>query len=604
MSGRAFIEWLEKTHLFVVPLDETHNWFRYHHLFQDHLQDRLKRERDRGDIAGFHTRASRWFAENGLVDEALRHAMAAEDASYAVHLVEGQRYNLMNTDRWQYLRSWLDLLPPEAVEQDPLLLCARAFWAIHSGTFHVIVSSLQRAQQLLADLDPGYAAREIAQAEIVVIESLLGLAGPQQAETLERCRSTLGVLPRSALHIRSLAIFIIALSRQMMGDIEGAIATIREELAQQPWSGAYRARMMHYLCIVHIQEGDLLGVLSTAPTGLKIAKKPLATEPLNWCRYDLGMAHYLRGEFEQAEPYLLALLEDRYAAPSSYLTQGGFVLALLYLCQDRNTEAAEIIDFLEATFQETKESQALAMTAAIQVEVALREGRLPEAHTLSQSIEFDLIPPHWFLYVPQLTPIKLLLAEKSPRSLQEARARIEVLEENMRELNRKNVLIDVLALQALVCNAEGDELTAINKLCAALELGIVGGNIRTFVDLGAPMAYLLRRLRDQQAGKEYTDYIHHILAAFPDEVRPPKKSELAPIWSGYQPPNMSLSEPLTKRELQLLKLLVTDLSPQEIAAKLVISPGTVHTHTKNVYRKLDVNKRADAVQRATELGLV
>jgi ATP/maltotriose-dependent transcriptional regulator MalT len=353
----------------------------------------------------------------------------------------------------------------------------------------------------------------------------------------------------------------------MLGDMKGAVATIREELAQQPWSDTYRAGMMHYLCLAHIQVGDLPGVLSVAPKGLKIAEESLAPWPLNWCRSDLGTAHYLRGEFEQAEPYLLALLEDRYIAPPGYsVAHGGFVLALLRLGQDRNTQAAQIIHCLEATFQETKDSPNLALTAAFQVELALREGRLTQAHALSGGLEFDPIPPHWSFYIPQLTPIKLLLAEKSPASLREARARLEVLDETMREINRKNVLIDVLALQALVCDAQGDEQTALEKLTAALELGIVGGNIRTFADLGPPMADLLRRLRQTERAlpSDARPYVDRILAAFGPETEDGQVARSRVGMGPSSPPVLieaeGLVEPLTERELEVLALLALDLT--------------------------------------------
>jgi len=368
--------------------------------------------------------------------------------------------------------------------------------------------------------------------------------------------------------------------------------------------------MMHYLSLVHIQEGGLQEVLSAALTGLKIAEKALAPEPLGWCRYDLGMAHYLRGEFEQAEPYLLALLEDRYIAGPGYVAQGGFVLARLYLCQDRATEAAQTIDCLEATFQDTRDSSNLALTAAFQVEIALWEGRLAQAHTLSQGVEFDLIPPNWLLYVPQLTPIKLLLAEKSPASLQEARARLEVLDETMREINRNNVRIDALALQALVCQTQGDEVTALQKLRAALELGATGGNIRTFVDLGGPMAGLLSRLRKTGlAGRgDILAFVDRILAAFGQGTDYGQSAATGASTSPSPPLVLrdaeELIEPLTERESEVLALLAQHLTYKEIGVSLFITPSTVSQHAVRIYQKLQVNNRRQALVKAQALGIL
>jgi LuxR family maltose regulon positive regulatory protein len=238
------------------------------------------------------------------------------------------------------------------------------------------------------------------------------------------------------------------------------------------------------------------------------------------------------------------------------------------------------------------------------VQLALQQGKLAEARRLSKSVEFNLHPPIWYFYVPQITPIKLLVAEGTPGGLEKARLQLDGLDEHTHELNLNNVRTDVLALQALVYDALDENTAAFEKLRAALALGEPGEFIRTFVDLGSPMANLLLRLIEQEAGIKHTDYVHRILAAFPDEVRAGRSTASVPDRSGYEPTHMSSIDPLTRRELQILKLLTTDLSRQEIAARLVISPGTVHTHTKNIYSKLHVNNRIQAVNRARELGLI
>jgi LuxR family maltose regulon positive regulatory protein len=604
MSGRAFIEWLEKTRLFVIPLDETHHWFRYHHLFQRYLQDQLKRVRGQEDMARLRTRASRWFAENDLIDEALQHAMAAEDVSYAVHLVEGHRHHLMNTEQWGRLERWLNLLPVDAVIQNPQLICTKAHIAVYRSQDSEIAASLQRAEQLLASLTPGTVEYETVQSELAVVYAVVDVVERRPTQAIKRAQSSLKLLPQQALHLRAHAIGAYALALQMQGDLKGAAAAIRDALAEHAWPEGLQARMMHVLCTAFEHEGDLASVLAAARTGLWIAEKHPAPETLSFCRYHLGVAHYLRDELTQAEAVLQALLEDRDSSSPVYLANGSFVLALIYQALDRTAEAAQVLDLLEDHFRETEYEHVQKYIRAFRVELALRQGNLVEARLLSKSVEFEGRLLILFLYVPHLTPIKLLLAEGTGESLEQARARLDALDEAMRKMNRNNVRIDALTLQALVHDALGEEPAAFEKLCTALALGEPGGFIRTFVDLGSPMADLLIRLKEGQAASRQTGYLDQILAAFPDEVRAGGSTALAPVWSGYQPANMSLSEPLTKRELKILKLLATDLSPGEIAAKLVISPGTVHTHTKNIYSKLDVHNRIQAVQRAREFGLI
>jgi LuxR family maltose regulon positive regulatory protein len=154
----------------------------------------------------------------------------------------------------------------------------------------------------------------------------------------------------------------------------------------------------------------------------------------------------------------------------------------------------------------------------------------------------------------------------------------------LQSINVTCTLIDVLALEALLHDARGDEPAATQKLAASLALGEPGGFIRKFVDLGAPMYHLLSRLKRQEGA---SDYVNQILAAFPPATR-----------------ETTLIDPLTERELQVLRLLASERSTQEIAATMVVSMATFRTHTKRIYSKLDAHSRHEAVQRAQELGLL
>ncbi|HSR32741.1 MAG TPA: LuxR C-terminal-related transcriptional regulator [Anaerolineae bacterium] len=310
----------------------------------------------------------------------------------------------------------------------------------------------------------------------------------------------------------------------------------------------------------------------------------------------------------QAEPYLLALLEDRAQSAPSYVAVGTFALALLYHAQNRVSEAEQVIELVRAYVERVKDTFSWAVTRAFPIELALRQGELDEARHLSPSVDFDLRPPFWFFYVPQLTRIKLLLAEGTGQSLEEARARLETMDEETHQIHRNNVRIDALALQALVCDTQGDEQAALAKLCAALELGAKGGNIRTFVDLGRPMASLLLRLRERGAESRQTEYVDQILAAFGPgtdrEQSATKGSTAGPSEAFVQRGTEELIEPLTRREREVLVLLAQHLTYNEIAEQLIITPGTVSGHAVRIYGKLQVNNRRQAVVKAKALGIL
>ena len=610
LAGIEFIRWLQENNLFLVPLDAQHEWFRFHHLFQQLLQGVVHEHVEPEQIKAAHRRASRWFSAKGLIEEALQHALTAGDVRVAVQLVEQHRYHLMNTEKWHRLERWLKLLPADAVAQSPLLTNARAFLGLFRGQDREIAIGPQEAKRLVATQSPETAMVQLVEAETAVSQGVLDILAGQPAGAVARAQRSLELLPAQALYIRSVAVAIVGVGLQMQGDLEQGVAVIREAIADPTWPAAIRARNGLYLCVAHFQEGDLPGVLRSASEYLVLAEQLQLAESRSHCRYNLGIAHYLRNELSQAEPYLLALLDDRAQSAPSYVTVGAFALALLYHAQNRVSEAEQVIDLVRAYVETLQDTFSWAITRAIAIELALRRGELAEAHRLSPSVDFDLRPPSWLFYVPQLTRIKLLLAEGTGQSLKEARARLEAMDEKMHQIHRNNVRIDVLALQALVCDAQGDKQTALEKLTAALGLGIVGGNIRCFADLGPPMANLLHQYR-YEGMPGHTDaspYVDRILAAFGPaaEQEQPVTTSAA---TGLSSPLIltesgDLLEPLTRREREVLALLAQHLTYKEIAAQLFITPGTVSGHAVRIYQKLQVNNRRQAIAKALAHGVL
>ena len=251
---------------------------------------------------------------------------------------------------------------------------------------------------------------------------------------------------------------------------------------------------------------------------------------------------------------------------------------------------------------ETQNSQWLPTAQVFSAELALQQGRIPEAHHRAQQAEhLPILLMHSF-YVPQLTLAKVLLAQDTVVSREQADRLLTELLQFIERTHNHRYLIEVLALQAILVDAQGDQATALDKLEQAIHLAEPGGWIRLFVDLGPRLAILLNQLGRQGIAP---DYIGQILAAFGNEERGARHDE--PGQEKTQPPSFSfppLVESLTDRELEVLALLAQRLSNKEIAAQLVISPGTVTQHTHNIYQKLNVDGRRQAVSKATEIGIL
>ncbi len=596
-SARDFIDWLIKTQMFVIPLDNSNRWFRYHHLFRDLLLDLLKQRYSAEEIAALQLRASEWFAKNGPIEEALQHAISTNDIRYAVKLVERQRHNLMNREEWSRLELMLKMLPPEALKKNPLLLASRAFIFEHRGQVAESFADRDRAESLLSALQPESPEQKEVKGMIAVLhgeERILLGEGDRALECAERA---LRLLPAEALHIRSYAIAEKVLSYQIAGDIGTGLKIINEILnARALLPGITQARMMLWFCIAYWMEGDLNGLKQPALQCLKLGEQHALPESICLGRYFLGVLHYVRNELSEAERYLAAVVDDPFTARPQYLVQSAFALACIYTPHGRDDEASNVIESVISHVMETNDTLALSVARAFQVELALRQRKIPEAHRLNEHAAYDPYPPVWFFYVPQLTPVKLLLAQNTSDSLEKAFTLLDQIDGFVRKTNRKTIRIDVLALQALILDAQGKEPAAMERLTESLVLARPGGFIRNFVDMGPPMVDLLKRMHRQNVA---VDYIENLLAAFNDDEQVVAPND-HPVASPYQP----LTDPMTNRELDVLELLAERLQNKEIADKLYVSPETVKGHLKNIYQKLGVSNRRQAVEKAKRLNVI
>jgi ATP/maltotriose-dependent transcriptional regulator MalT len=247
----------------------------------------LKTQLSPTDIAALYSRASEWCSKHHLLEEALQYALAAGEVENAVHLVESHRYELMNTEQWHRLERWLEMLPADAVTQNPLLNCAKAFIAVSTGQDQDIISSISRVEQLLPELTPESVEHEIVQSELAVIHAILDIMAGNPTQSIHRVESSLKFLPRQALHIRSIAIAALGVALQMQGDLMQGVTVLRDALVEDSWPDRIQARLMHYLGVTFYQEGDLINVIISARTGLWISEKHELTETLSWCRHNM-----------------------------------------------------------------------------------------------------------------------------------------------------------------------------------------------------------------------------------------------------------------------------------------------------------------------------
>jgi LuxR family transcriptional regulator, maltose regulon positive regulatory protein len=589
-DGQACLEWLEKYELFIVSLDAPGQWFRLHHLFRDFLQQRLAATYSPQDIATLHRRASRWFAGQNLLEEALQHALAGSDVIRAADLVEEHRHALLEEYRITQLEIWLHLLPPTLIEQRPALLLSQAWVAWHRGKIAELIALVDRAASLVERMPQGLPGTTSLQGEVAALRSFQFYWTSQFTRSFEHAQLALEKAPRQASHVRAIAQLFLAEGYQVQGDLQRAARIVQDGLDEARSNRVGQLNTLFTLAFIQWANADLTQVRDTAAYMLELDRNHNYPELVHWANLFLGSVHYQRNDLSTAEPYLRSVVGQPHLAYLTCLAQSTFALALTFQAQNRPEQAHAVLDTLRSFASETGNLSILPAMQAFRAELALQQGRDTEAAQWAAGVTVAAPIPTPLFYSQSLTLPKVLLAQNTADSRRVSAALLTRLKEFNEGTHHVYALIHVLAVQALLYQAEGDLTAALATLERAILLAEPGGFVRLFVDLGHAMGDLLRRLHRRRVAPAY---IEQILAA----LLPSKPAAALTAQA-------ALIEPLTERELQILALLAQGLTNKEIAARLIVTTGTVKQHNAHLYQKLLVSNRLDALAKAQALGLL
>ena len=610
-GSNAMLEALDRGNLFLVPLDDRRQWYRYHHLFGDVLQARLFAE-DPGSAAGLHRRASEWHERAGDRPDAIRHALAGEDFARAADLVE-LAMTATHRDRQEAtLRRWLDALPDELIRVRPVLSNGYAGSILTRGETEGVEARLQDAERGLEIATGG--PREIGSTETSIVvadeEAFRRLPGTiaihragqarllgDVAGTIAHARRALDLVDEDDQVGRGSASALLGLAHWTNADLEAASSLYSGAMPRFEKAG-YLSDVVGLsiaLADMRIAQGRLHEALRTYERGLELATRQGAVALRGAADMHVGISGILleRNDLAGAARHLQQardLGEENGLPQNPYRSR--VAAARLRQAEGDVDGAIELLRDADRRYL-TDFSPPVRPVSAVLARLLIVNGRLPEAWTWART--HGLAAHDELTYVREFehaTLARLMLAQAirddAGGPLDDVVGFLDRLLAAAEAGRRTGSVIDILIAQALALHAAGDRAAALSVVTRAIGLAEPEGYVRVFADEGPPMAALLKLAARQPGAPSGAG---RLLAAMVTA-------------EGPTPADQPLIEPLSERELEVLRLLQGDLDGPDIAAELTVSLATVRTHTRNIYAKLGVNSRRAAVRRAAELGLL
>ena len=617
-DGKAMLAALDRGNLFLVPLDDRRRWYRYHQLFADVLQARLLDEQP-GQVPDLHRRASAWYERSGEPSEAIRHALAAGDFGRAADLVELAIPPMRRVRQEATVQGWLAAIPDELIRVRPVLSVASAAASLALGELDGVEGWLRDAERCLDETagtgaesqdpsqapptplagadDPGDEEFRRLPAGIELYRSALALARGDVPGTARHARRVLDVALEDDHLCRAGAAGLLGLAFWASGDLEAGYASYAECMAGLRRAGhiADTFGCAIALADIRLAQGRLGAAMRTYEQALQLAGEPGGPVLRGTADMYVGMGevHRERGDLLAATQQLVRSEE---LGEHTGLPQNRYrwrvAMARIRQAEGDLGGALDLLGEAERLYVGDYFPN-VRPVPALRARVWIAQGSLGEA--LGWAREQGLSADDDLSYLREfehITLARVLVAryqdERAEHSIQQATRLLERLLRAAEEGGRTGRVIEILILQALAHQTLGDVPAALTALERVMTLAEPEGYVRVFADEGPAMAALLKAGAKQGISRLYA---RRLLAAMSEAEHD------SPVTQG-------LIDPLSERELDVLRLLGSELNGPAIARELMVSLNTVRTHTKNIYAKLAVSSRRAAVRRAQELDLL
>ncbi len=628
-TSQAMLDEVERSNLFLVPLDDRRSWYRYHPLFADVLRAHLAKDQA-ARVPTLHRLAGEWFEANGSPADAIHHALAAKDLERAARRIEAAWRSMDSTFQAAAWFEWAKALPEATVRSRPVLAVGCAWAHLNAGEMEEADRRLGDVEAWLASAEAGRAgatarpgipssaqAAEALAGDEAELRSLPGtvasarayhaLASGEPAVSVRQARRALELLPESDPVGRGVPLGILALAHWANGDLDEAHRILSEAMAGFRAAGNVVAALSGTFALadIRITQGRLVEADRAFQESLRSAADLGDATVPGTAELHVGLAEVrrLQGDVEAAERHLRTAEElgERAVLPGDEARLRA-AMASVEAGLGNADRALELLDEAER-LRVPSPMPDLRPIDAMRARVHLARGSVAPARawadTRGLSGDDEVSFAHEFEY---LVLAHLLVAEGrlagGGRQLEEARSLLDRLLAAAIEGRRGGRAIQILVLEALVYDAAGDTAAARSALARALAAAEPEGYASVFLEGGAPMRALLRDAVRRKA----TAPAARRLLALADRPGDTERGARAAVVA--ERPAPGAHDALTDREAEVLRYLAGDLSGPEIARHLGVSLNTLRTHSKSVYSKLGVTGRRAAVRRAGELGLL
>ena len=607
---------LEAANLFVIPLDEDRRWYRYHHLFADLLRSQLARSQP-NLIPELHRGASRWFEENGDIHAAVEHALQASDLTLAANLIEQHTLPKLYQGEVARVVSWFDRLPEAILESAPMLCICKA-WALvlmrRGARMGEVEQALLSADQALDRVHADEALRDLVAGHAASIRAFLlrrpAMLSKEPERLIAISQEALRLLPAEEKAIRSTATLNIGHGYLALADLEAASLAFNQTLEEGLAGGNYYAAVYGpiHLAVIALLGGHLREALQLCESSIDRFNRARAGQHFP----PIGALYILKGsillEYDRLAEAEGALMEGldlvRWTGESMAPKKGYTALARLRLIQGNRPATLETVKTLEETWPEgALYAQALRHRLLMHHWSGDPQVQKDAQTWLAQSgIEFaelavidsvDLVSTASFESYLNAAHVLARLAKGKPGAypLEDVHAYLERQQDFAAAHGFASWVVEIAIARTLLHQVSGKKHEALKTLEGALSAAAHTGLFRIFVDEGESLQALLKELKPRLTDKALIAYASRLLEAMGGGPAKPESRE------GHQ-------ELLSERELEVLRYLATGLTYEEIGRQLFLSLNTVQFHVKNIYSKLLVNKRAQAIEKAREMNLI